>query len=142
MLALASLAAVTTARCTGGEEPSLPPLPTPPAPVDRRAERPPYTAARPGPLGASSFSAAFERGLAAYNSDDPDGAADAFEEAVRLAPDDPEAHINLGLVYLRLRRADDGLRELNEGARLQHERSRTHEQRVGDDPPAGRRVTR
>ncbi len=62
--------------------------------------------------------AAFERGVAAYNADDADAAADAFEEAVRLAPDASEAHINLGLVYLRLQRPEDAMRELVTGASL------------------------
>jgi Flp pilus assembly protein TadD len=61
---------------------------------------------------------AFERGVAAYNADDIDAAADAFEEAVRLAPDEAEAHINLGLVYLRLQRSADAMRELETGAAL------------------------
>ena len=106
----------------GGEMPTLPsgPLAAPAyvRPLVRSTDRR-LRAQAPGP---SSFETAFERGLAAYNADDPDAAADAFEEAVRQAPDDPEAHINLGLVYLRLRRADDGLRELGEGARLAQRR--------------------
>ena len=32
-----------------------------------------------------------------------------------LAPDEAEAHINLGLVYLRLERPDDAKRELEIG---------------------------
>lgn len=66
-------------------------------------------------VGADPVAAAFERGVAAYNADDVDAAADAFEEAVRLAPDEAEAHINLGLVYLRLERPDDAKRELEIG---------------------------
>ena len=61
---------------------------------------------------------AFERGVAAYNVDDAEAAVDAFEEAVRLAPEQSEAHINLGLVYLRLQRPEDALRELTIGASL------------------------
>ncbi|MGC4082485.1 MAG: tetratricopeptide repeat protein [Vicinamibacterales bacterium] len=68
---------------------------------------------------ASPFLRAFERGVAAYNADDVDGAVDAFEEAVRLDPGSAEARINLGLVYLRLRRTDDALRELSHGASLE-----------------------
>lgn len=71
---------------------------------------------------ADPVRAAFERGVAAYNTDDAEGAADAFEEAVRLAPNDPEAHINLGLVYLRLQRSDDAMRELTLGASLTRKR--------------------
>jgi hypothetical protein len=73
----------------------------------------------------TTFAAAFERGIAAYNADDVEAAADAFEEAVRLAPSEPEAHINLGLVYMRLQRPDDGLRELAAGAALERERDGT-----------------
>jgi hypothetical protein len=36
-----------------------------------------------------------------------------------LAPNEPEAHINLGLVYMRLQRPADGLRELAAGAALE-----------------------
>lgn len=71
---------------------------------------------RPG--GRDPVTAAFERGVATYNVDDADAAADAFEEAVRLAPDEPEARINLGLVYLRLQRPEDAMRELSMGASL------------------------
>jgi tetratricopeptide (TPR) repeat protein len=69
-------------------------------------------------LGDGNPVTAFERGVAAYNADDPDAAADAFEEAVRLAPEASEAHINLGLVYLRLQRPEDAMRELMTGAAL------------------------
>jgi Flp pilus assembly protein TadD len=76
----------------------------------RRLQVPPITAQR-APVPAAAI-AAFERGLAAYNADDLEGAMDAFEEAVRLAPHHREAHINLGIVYLRLQRPSDALREL------------------------------
>ncbi len=126
MLALAAGTALTLAGWhtapRGGDMPALPsgPLVAPAyaRPLARSTDR---RLRAPAPA-RTSFETAFERGLAAYNADDPDSAADAFEEAVRLAPDDPEAHINLGLVYLRLRRADDGLRELGEGARLEQRR--------------------
>jgi Flp pilus assembly protein TadD len=68
--------------------------------------------------------AAFERGVAAFNADDVDGAADAFEEAVRLAPTEPEPRINLGLVYLRLQRSQDAMRELTTGASLAERQQR------------------
>lgn len=71
------------------------------------------------------MAAAFERGVAAYNADDADAAMDAFEEAVRLAPQEPEAHINLGLVYLRLQRPEDAMRELTKGAALAQGPART-----------------
>lgn len=122
-LAVATLAALGSAGARwylarGSVE--LPALPSAPGATvhGRMLFRPGERVWRPQARGPSSFTTAFERGLAAYNADDPEAAADAFEEAVRLAPHDPEAHINLGLVYLRLRRADDGLRELHEGARL------------------------
>jgi hypothetical protein len=76
-----------------------------------------------------TYAAAFERGVAAYNIDDVEAAADAFEEAVRLAPNEPEAHINLGLVYMRLQRPADGLRELAAGAALE-------DQGATAEPPA------
>lgn len=70
----------------------------------------------------ANLAQAFDRGVAALNADDFDAAADAFEEAVRLAPRDPEARINLGIVYLRLQRSDDALRELSIGASLRRAR--------------------
>jgi tetratricopeptide (TPR) repeat protein len=79
---------------------------------------------QPPPPARESFRAAFDRGVAAYNGDDIEAAVDAFEEAVRLAPDDPEARINLGLVYMRMQRPEDGLRELETGARLEREQGR------------------
>ena len=84
------------------------------------------------PAGDGTFAAAFERGVAAYNADDVEAAADAFEEAVRLAPSEPEAHINLGLVYMRLQRPEDGLRELAAGAALERERASGHSGRGHD----------
>lgn len=62
--------------------------------------------------------AALERGVAAFNADDADMAAEALEQAARLAPDSVEVRINLGLVYLRLSRPADGIRELEAGAAL------------------------
>lgn len=126
LTAMSALAAVASWYATR-DRLDLPPLPAAPSPTalyDRALFRPGDRAPRVQALLPSSFTTAFERGLAAYNADDPDAAVDAFEEAVRLAPDDPEAHINLGLVYLRLRRADDGLRELHEGARLEQRDAR------------------
>jgi tetratricopeptide (TPR) repeat protein len=76
--------------------------------------------------GANDWvAAAFERGVAAYNADDADAALDAFEEAVRLAPAEPEGHINLGLVYLRLQRPEDAMRELAVGTSLARSRGGT-----------------
>jgi tetratricopeptide (TPR) repeat protein len=87
--------------------------------------------------GQDLFSAAFERGLAAYNADDAEAALDAFEEAVRLAPENSEARINLGMVYLRLQRPTDGLRELEIGARLEREGTATGT----DEQPVRRKGT-
>src|SRR5262245_15955670 len=77
-------------------------------------------AQQPGPEARHAARAAspLERGIAAYNADDLEAAVDAFEEAVRLMPREPEAHINLGLVYLRLQRTEDAMRELALGTTL------------------------
>lgn len=104
------------------------PLNPSPAPRPPRQLSPDWKASDP-------FTEAFERGVAAYNADDAEAALDAFEEAVRLAPDDPEARINLGLVYMRLQRPEDGLRELSLGARLEREREEVRRA----SPPAPRR---
>jgi tetratricopeptide (TPR) repeat protein len=93
---------------------------------DRRGEHP----------AADPTSAAFERGVDAYDADDLEAAMDAFEEAVRLSPDEPEAHINLGLVYLRLQRPEDAMRELMQGASLEkcrgHATNRPRRNRCSD----------
>lgn len=106
----------------GAGEEAPPPSVTAPAvavPPQLELRRPAVAA----PQTAGTFTAAFERGIAAYNADDVEAAADAFEEAVRLAPDEPEPHINLGLVYMRLQRPEDGLRELAAGAQLEKARA-------------------
>jgi tetratricopeptide (TPR) repeat protein len=89
------------------------------APPHQRLPRPhPFRERKGSEHGDQPLTAAFDRGVAAYNADDAEAAADAFEEAVRLAPDEPEARINLGLVYLRLQRPEDAMRELAIGAAL------------------------
>jgi len=89
------------------------------APPHQRLPRPhPFREREGSEHGDQPLTAAFDRGVAAYNADDAEAAADAFEEAVRLAPDEPEARINLGLVYLRLQRPEDAMRELAIGAAL------------------------
>jgi tetratricopeptide (TPR) repeat protein len=111
--------------------PALPPLPARPGvPLRRPAVR--------APLFYDSYASAFDRGIAAYNADDVDAAADAFEEAVRLAPDDAEARINLGLVYMRLQRPEDGLRELSTAAEL--ERAQRGRDPEGDEGGAHRTI--
>src|SRR5262249_4093599 len=100
-------------------------------PVTLTAPQRPPPIVRGTPPAARAVSP-LERGIAAYNADDLDAAMDAFEEAVRLTPREPEAHINLGLVYLRLQRTEDAMRELAVGASLAqckkhaHKRSRRH----------------
>lgn len=69
---------------------------------------------------------AFDRGVAALNADDADTAAEALEQALRLAPQDADVRLNLGLVYLRLSRPDDARREFEAAAALG--RSRRHGQ--------------
>jgi tetratricopeptide (TPR) repeat protein len=98
---------------------SLSPLDQPVPVVPRRLEPP--RREHLDRVQDGTYAAAFERGVAAYNIDDVEAAADAFEEAVRLAPHEAEAHINLGLVYMRLQRPDDGLRELAAGAALERD---------------------
>lgn len=68
---------------------------------------------------------AFQRGITAFSEGDIAGAAEAFEEAVRLAPGSAEAHTNLGLVYLQLSRIDEGIRELEQAVALDPQPVRT-----------------
>jgi tetratricopeptide (TPR) repeat protein len=137
-LAAVTTVAVFTGWCTARDNVAIPGHPLSPSQPAWSSSLGPTpgptggTAPHTAPFAASPFTTAFERGLAAYNADDPDAAADAFEEAVRLAPSNAEAHINLGLVYLRLRRADDGLRELGEGARLEQRPEQAPAEAGGD----------
>ena len=96
----------------------------------QRLQVPPVAAPRAPPQAAAI--AAFERGVAAYNADDLEGAMDAFEEAVRLTPHYREAHINLGIVYLRLQRPSDALRELAQATRDSQRPKRVRRNRCSD----------
>lgn len=60
------------------------------------------------PEGAEEFA----RGIAAFNSGDATGAAAAFEESMKKAPDLPEIRVNLALAYLRLSRTADAVAQL------------------------------
>lgn len=73
-----------------------------------------FKLAKASPVGAEEFA----RGVAAFEQGDTAAAAAAFEEAVRKAPDAPEAHVNLGLVYLRLKRTDEAIAQLEQAAAL------------------------
>lgn len=61
---------------------------------------------------------AFARGIEAFTARDYARAAAMFEETIKLAPTSAEAHTNLGLVYLRQGRNDDGIRSLEQAAGL------------------------
>ena len=71
-------------------------------------------------LGPASSPAegAFQRGVDAFKRGDHAGAAQAFEEVVRLSPDSAEGHTNLGLAYLQLSRIEDAIEALEEASRL------------------------
>lgn len=49
--------------------------------------------------GEESFSEAFDRGRQAYNSEDFEGARDAFIKAIQVAPDEEESYRNLARAY-------------------------------------------
>ena len=57
--------------------------------------------------GRSQARAHLEKGKLLYQDDDDSGAAQAFEQAVKLDPDLAEAHFRLGLAYEALARSDD-----------------------------------
>ena len=54
----------------------------------------------------------------AFNEGENEAAVKAFEAAVAKAPSVPEAHVNLALTYLRLKRNADAAAELEQAARL------------------------
>jgi tetratricopeptide (TPR) repeat protein len=57
--------------------------------------------------GKSQARAYLEKGKLLYQDDDDSGAAQAFEQAIKLDPDLAEAHFRLGLTYEALARSDD-----------------------------------
>ena len=61
---------------------------------------------------------AFQRGAIAMRNGRPDDAEKAFRTAVKLAPQLPEAHLDLGLVLGRLGKLDDAIASVNEALRL------------------------
>ncbi|MBI2222153.1 MAG: tetratricopeptide repeat protein [Acidobacteria bacterium] len=73
-----------------------------------------FKLARAAPAGAEEF----VRGVEAFNRGDAAAAAGAFEAALVKAPDAPEVRVNLALAYLRLKRTDDAVAELEKAAAL------------------------
>lgn len=71
-----------------------------------------FKLAKAAPEGAEDF----VRGVAAFNAGDAAGAAAAFEAALAKAPDAPEVRVNLALAYLRLKRTDDAVAQLEQAA--------------------------
>lgn len=57
--------------------------------------------------GKAQARAYLEKGKLLYQDDDDSGAAQAFEQAVKLDPNLAEAHFRLGLAYEALARSDD-----------------------------------
>jgi TonB family protein len=58
------------------------------------------------------------RGKEHYSAGRYQEAAEAFKQAVRLKPDDPEAHHGLGLAFQSLRQYDEAVASYNEAIRL------------------------
>ena len=79
--------------------------------TDRRLS---FTLARSAPDGAAEFS----QGVEAFNRNDYQAAAEAFEATVEKAPDLPEARVNLALAYRRLSRVADAVTQLEKAASL------------------------
>jgi tetratricopeptide (TPR) repeat protein len=78
---------------------------------DRRFD---FKLVRAAPEGADEFT----KGVAAFNSGDNAGAAQAFEAAAQKAPTLPEIRVNLALAYMRLGRAADAVAQLDQAAAL------------------------
>lgn len=79
--------------------------------TDRRFD---FKLVKAAPAGAEEF----QMGVAAFNRGDNAAAAQAFEAAVKKAPDLPEVRVNLGLAYLRLGRTADAVAQLEKAASL------------------------
>lgn len=74
---------------------------------------------------ASPAEAAFQEAVTAFNAGNYEEAARAFEEVVRLSPEAPEGHSNLGLSYMQLGRMEDAIRELEKAGELAPDSFRT-----------------
>jgi tetratricopeptide (TPR) repeat protein len=71
-----------------------------------------FKLAKASPAGAEEF----VKGVEAFKRGDAAAAAAAFEQALAKAPDAPEIRINLALAYLRLKRTDDAIAQLEKAA--------------------------
>ena len=71
-----------------------------------------FKLAKASPAGSGEFAKA----TAAYNAGDFAGAAKLFEEVLAKAPNQPEARINLALVYLRLNKPEEAVAQLEQVA--------------------------
>jgi len=69
-------------------------------------------------LDSDDSQIAYELGVARMLAGNPDGAADAMGDAVRLDPDDGWNHATLGLVLIEADRTDEAISELTRGAHL------------------------
>ena len=68
--------------------------------------------------GSRAVEDAFRRGAQAMHGGDAAGAEAAFREVIRLAPDLPDAHLDLGLVLAREGRLDDAVAQLRQALAL------------------------
>lgn len=60
----------------------------------------------------------FQKGIVGKNEKDTSGAMFHFSEAVRLKPENPESHNNLGLAYVTNKRMDEGIAQYREAVRI------------------------
>ena len=70
--------------------------------------------------GPADFATHLVLGRALIACEDPAHAVSELQQAVKLAPDDPDAHFSLATAYSRLGRKEDASREQNEFKRLAH----------------------
>jgi tetratricopeptide (TPR) repeat protein len=70
--------------------------------------------------GPGDFATHIVLGRALIASEEPARAAAELQQAVKLAPGDPDAHFSLATAYSRLGKKEDATREQNEFKRLEH----------------------
>jgi tetratricopeptide (TPR) repeat protein len=74
-----------------------------------------FSTAAVSPLSAQQFDYDFNQGRILYESNDPEGAAEAFRRSLEINPDQPEAWVYLVSALLQLERPDEAAEAVAEG---------------------------